>query len=76
MTAHDLIFYIFQKFYSFVFSAEIEPGVKVGWILVTATLFMIMIRSILNIPNGLGIGPHYDSDGNKDGSGFYRRRLH
>lgn len=82
MTAHDLIFYIFQKFYSFVFSAEIEPGIKVGWILVTVTLFMIMIRSILNVPEGLGFGRstsiYHDSTGSKvfnHDNVFYRRRY-
>lgn len=53
MTASQLIWYIFQKFYDLLFTVEIESGVKIGWVIVVVMLFMIMIRSILNIPSGL-----------------------
>lgn len=82
MTALQLINYIFQKFYNLLFSVQIDEGVKLGWILVTVFLFIMIIRSVFNVPEGLGFGRstsiYHDSTGTKvfnHDNVFYRRRY-
>lgn len=54
-TALQYIYYIYQKFIVFVFDTmEIQQGVTVGWILVSITLFGLLIKSILNVPRQMG----------------------
>lgn len=43
--------YIYTKFLNFLFNgAFIENGVSIGWILVSVFLFILTIRSIINVP--------------------------
>lgn len=51
--AISVFYYVFNKIYNFLFNqAFIEEGVSIGWIFVTVVIFGLIIRSILNIPNG------------------------
>lgn len=67
--ALNYIYYIFDSFIDLVFNRmEIASNVSVGWIMVSITLFALIIRSILNLPKGMTINrpsqtTYYNSQG-------------
>ena len=53
------LYYIFDKFVSFVFNdMEIATNVTFGWVAVSVILFSLMIRSILNVPRSVSFAPN------------------
>lgn len=51
-SSEDLLFYIFGKIYNIIFTVEIAHDVKIGWVLITIALFIIIIKSVMNVPRG------------------------
>lgn len=51
--AINVFYYLFTKFINFIFNSYILQGVSLGWVLLTISVFGILISSILNVPTGL-----------------------
>lgn len=72
------LYYIFDSFIDLVFNRmEIASNVTIGWIMISITLFALIIRSVLNLPKGMTINRHstttyYNSKG--DVTGYSQRR--
>lgn len=49
--ALDSVYYIFDKFIDLIFSVYIFNGVSIGMLLVGATIFTILLRYLLAVPN-------------------------
>lgn len=49
------LYYIYDKFVDLVFNRlEIANNISIGWIIISVIIFSILIRSILNLPRGMG----------------------
>lgn len=53
--ALDNIIYIFSSFISLLFNFYIFENVSIGMVFIVVFIFSLLIGSILNIPNRLGI---------------------
>lgn len=54
--ALEYLYYIYQKFITLVFTQlNIFNGVNIGWIIITISLFGLLIRSVLNLPKGITV---------------------
>lgn len=51
--ALNYIYYFFNSIISLLFNLYIFDNVSIGMIVIVVFIFTILIRSILNIPNGL-----------------------
>lgn len=51
--ALNYIYYIFNSLIALLFNLYIFDNVSIGMIVIVIFIFSILIRSILNIPNGL-----------------------
>lgn len=59
--AINLFWYIFQKFNDLIFNQfQIQQNVTVGWIIIAAMIFGILITNILNIPNNIRFNKQYN----------------
>lgn len=76
--ALSYIYYIFDSFVDLIFNRlELFSNVSVGWILISISLFALLIRSVLNLPKGINLHrpsetTYYDNYGHL--TGFSRRR--
>lgn len=58
--AINLFWYIFGKFNDLIFNQfAISTNVTVGWIIIAAMIFGILITNILNIPNNIRFNKQY-----------------
>lgn len=54
--ALSYIYYIFDSFVDLLFNRlELFSNVSVGWILISISLFALLIRSVLNLPKGINL---------------------
>lgn len=49
----DMIFYMLEKFWSFIFGAYIIDGVSLGMLFICSLIFSMLIRYVVAIPKAM-----------------------
>lgn len=67
--ALEIFYYTLGKFWDFIFGAYIFQGVSIGMILVTCTIFMILLNYAVAIPKIRVGGARYEKSQKDSSSG-------
>lgn len=63
----DAILFVFDIFYRLIDllfnQIKIVDGVYLGWVILAISLFIMIIRSVLNVPNGVSFKHQSDKKG-------------